>query len=80
VLCTYLRRVIAEEKDIDKAVSVVRWLMWLVDEDAGQQGSADNQTPRSGQGVVTWAEAIATMQRSVQSALDERGLPPVDFE
>jgi DNA repair protein REV1 len=80
VLCTYLRRVIAEEKDIDKAVSVVRWLMWLVDEDKGPQEFADNQSPRSGQGAVTWADAIATMQRSVQSALDVRGLPPVDFQ
>ena len=80
VLCKYLRRVISEEKDIDKAVSVVRWLMWLVDEDTGPRESADNQSPRSGQGVVTWTDAIATMQRSVQSALDERGLPPVDFE
>lgn len=80
ILCTYLRRVIAEEKDIDKAVSVVRWLMWLVDEDKGPQESADNQSPRSGQGVVTWADAIGTMQRTIQSALDQRGLPPVDFE
>jgi len=80
MLCTYLRRVIAEEKDIDKAVSVVRWLMWLVDEDRGPQESADNQSPRSGQGVVTWADAVMTMQSSVQSALGERGLGPVDFE
>ncbi|KAJ5661859.1 uncharacterized protein N7477_009475 [Penicillium maclennaniae] len=80
VLCTYLRRVVAEEKDIDKAVSVVRWLMWLVDEDKGSQDSAENQIPRSGQGVVTWADAIDTMQRSIQRALDRRGLPPVDFE
>ncbi|KAJ5125980.1 hypothetical protein N7526_008157 [Penicillium atrosanguineum] len=80
VLCTYLRRVVAEEKDIEKAVSVVRWLRWLFDEDQGPQESADNQSPKSGQGVVTWADAIGTMQRSIQSALDKRGLPPVDFE
>lgn len=83
VLCTYLQRVIAEEKDIDKAVSVVRWLMWLVDEDARGHGSVENQTPRSGQGlqgVVTWTDAIATMHRSVQGALEARGLPSVDFD
>lgn len=80
VLCTYLRRVIGEEKDIDKAVSVVRWLMWLVEEDAHQRDSGDNQTPPSGQGTVTWTEAIGTMQRNVQIALEARGLPPVEFE
>lgn len=78
-LCTYLRRVTSEEKDIDKAVSVVRWLMWLVDEDACQRGAGNNQTPPSGQGTVSWADAIATMQGSVQTALEMRGIPPVDF-
>lgn len=79
-LCTYLRRVIGDEKDIDKAVSVVRWLMWLVNEDACQRGAGDNQTPPSGQGAVSWADAIATMQESVQNALETRGMAPVDFE
>lgn len=75
-LCIYLRRVIAEEKDIDKAVSVVRWLMWLVD-DAGDRQS---RTPSTGQGTVTWTEAIGTMQRSAQAAVEARGLPAVEFE
>lgn len=79
-LCTYLRRVISEEGDIDKAVSVVRWLMWLVEEDASQRGAGDNQTPPSAQGTVSWADAIATMQNSVQTALETRRIPPVDFE
>ncbi|KAJ5168884.1 uncharacterized protein N7482_004478 [Penicillium canariense] len=84
VLCTYLRRVIAEEKDIDKAVSVVRWLMWLVGEHSLQRGSVENPSPPSGQsgqqGVVTWTDAIEIMQRGVQAALEARDLPPVDFD
>jgi DNA repair protein REV1 len=83
VLCVYLRRVIAEEKDIDKAVSVVRWLMWLVSEDSLSRNVVENQTPPSGQskqGVVTWQRAVGEMQHSVQTALEMRGLPPVDFD
>lgn len=77
-LCAYLRRVIGEEKDIDKSVSVVRWLMWLVHAETGQQ--RDNPSPPSGQGTVTWVETIKIMQRTVQTALEARGLPPVEFE
>jgi DNA repair protein REV1 len=83
VLCVYLRRVITEEKDIDKAVSVVGWLMWLVSEDSLHRDPMENQSPPSGQGeqgVVTWQDAIQTMQQSVQAALGVRGLPPVDFD
>ncbi|KAJ5089805.1 hypothetical protein N7532_008489 [Penicillium argentinense] len=81
VICTYIRRVTAEERDIDKAVSMVRWLMWLVSEDTSQGELTEAQPPKSGQGdAVTWADAIRTMQLSVQDALAGRGLPPVDFE
>ncbi|KAJ5619796.1 hypothetical protein N7510_003780 [Penicillium lagena] len=77
-LCTYLRRVTREEKDIDKAVSVVRWLVWLVG-DHNSQGTRGVAANRS-QGIVTWSEAVTMMQRSIQTAVEERGLPPVDFE
>jgi DNA repair protein REV1 len=83
VLCVYLRRVISEEKDIDKAVSVVRWLMWLMSEDSLHRTPVVSQSPPSGQGEqgdVTWTSAIGTMQQSVQAALEARGLPPVDFD
>ncbi|KAJ5720598.1 uncharacterized protein N7483_008532 [Penicillium malachiteum] len=77
-LCTYLRRVTTEEKDVDKAVSVVRWLMWLVDQDS-RQGEKDSKSQVE-EDVVTWPDAIRTMQSSVQSALEARGLPVVKFE
>ncbi|CAI7637564.1 unnamed protein product [Penicillium pancosmium] len=80
-LCTYLRCVISDEKDIDKAFSVVRWLVWLVGEHASPDDLVEKQPPRSAQSdIVTWADAIHVIQSAVQRALDERGLPSVDFE
>ena len=78
VLCSYLHRVVVEEKDLDKAISVVSWLSWLV-EDTEQQNHTSTQSPRSGQGTVAWAEAIEIMHKKIQKALDMRGLPPADF-
>ncbi|KAJ5094707.1 hypothetical protein N7456_010568 [Penicillium angulare] len=80
VLSTYLGRVIVDEKDIEKAVAVVRWLMWLIDRDNVGRAPIDNQTPRSEQGFVTWAEAIEMLQACVQTALEARGMFPVEFD
>lgn len=76
-LCTYLHRVISEEKDVHKAVSVVRWLMWLVDKDSREEEGPPESRPED---VVTWPESIRTMQESIRSALEARGLPAVKFE
>lgn len=76
-LCLYLRRVISEEDDVHKAVSVVRWLMWLVDKDPQQEKGPSESRPED---VVTWHESIVTMQESIQSALKAGGLPVVKFE
>ncbi|KAJ6088597.1 DNA repair protein Rev1 [Penicillium sp. IBT 16267x] len=80
VLCGYLGRVIVDEKDIEKAVAVVRWLMWLVGQDNVGRGPMENQSPRSEQGFVTWMEAIEILQTCINTALEVRGLPPVDFD
>jgi DNA repair protein REV1 len=77
-LCKYLSRVTLQEKDLDKAVSVVRWLMWLVADHSPQQGSETLQGSRSEENIP-WQEAIKAMQHSVQDALEQRGLAPVDF-
>ncbi|KAJ5776568.1 uncharacterized protein N7511_001579 [Penicillium nucicola] len=78
-LCTYLSSVTLKEKDLNKAVSVVRWLMWLVVEHSREQRLEEPHGSRP-EGTVTWDQAILTMQNSVQGALEERGVPPVDFE
>ncbi|OJJ45379.1 hypothetical protein ASPZODRAFT_134025 [Penicilliopsis zonata CBS 506.65] len=84
-LSKYLHRVIVEEKDIDKAVSVVNWTSWLIGRQ--QQPAEITPTPRSSNGsfsssldVVAWDRALASLQETVVSALEERGLPPVDFD
>lgn len=84
-LSEYLTRVVADEKDVDKAVSVVTWLMWLVDDAKGKtprpSGKASS-TPGSSEGtqnVVTWEDAVRSLQQSVQDGLKERNMPPVEF-
>ncbi|MCJ1251643.1 deoxycytidyl transferase [Trapelia coarctata] len=63
-LVVYLRRVIVEEKDMSKAVSVVRWLDWVIDQ---------------GDGAQFWAGALKHVQEGVQLAVKERGLGMVVF-
>lgn len=77
-LCIYLRRVTTEEKDVEKAVSVVRWLMWLVDQDSSELNTQSET--QSEDEVVCWSDAIKSMQGSIQSAVEARGLPAVSFE
>ncbi|KAJ5759642.1 hypothetical protein N7520_006798 [Penicillium odoratum] len=75
-LCTYLRRVVLDENDVNKAVSVVRWLMLLVDKDSRQECQLESRP----EDTMTWPESIKTMQTSIQTALEERGLPAVNFK
>lgn len=63
-LVVYLRRVIVEEKDMSKAVSVVRWLDWVIDQGGGAQ---------------FWADALKQVQEGVQLAVKERDLGKVVF-
>ncbi|KAA8644468.1 putative DNA damage repair protein Mus42 [Aspergillus tanneri] len=81
-LARYLQRVVADEKDINKAVSVVSWLMWLINDgkeqpsgSSGQQGSLYGRS----QGVIHWDNAVRRLQESIQEGLSERNLPPVEF-
>lgn len=88
-LGAYLRRVVVEEKDIDKAVSVVRWLMWVVGDGRGRLGergsgavdtTGDGSDVWTSQGCMMWEEALGSLQDNVRDAVVERGLSPiVDF-
>lgn len=80
VLCDYLRLVIVEEHDIDKAVSVARWLIWLEGENVSQGGPFEVSEPPSRQGLTSWTEAIGAVHASIQAALESRGLPPADLD
>lgn len=68
---TYLCRVISEEEDVEKAVSVVRWLMWLACKNPNLEPEAE---------AMTWAGAIGILQEAIQGALETEGLPVVDFQ
>ncbi|KAL8636118.1 MAG: hypothetical protein Q9228_006450, partial [Teloschistes exilis] len=63
-LVKYVQRVVKEEKDMGKAVGVVRWLVWLVGEAGGAVGRY-------------WAGAMARIEAGVQEAVRERGLGEV---
>ena len=60
----YLRRVIVDEGNMEKAVAVVKWLVWLVD------NGADN----SHNGTKAWNEALINLKEKVQLAVEGRGL------
>ncbi|KAL1877208.1 deoxycytidyl transferase [Paecilomyces lecythidis] len=83
-LSKYLRRVVLEEKDIDKAVSVTDWLGWLIS-DARENtkestASSTSETKDAhAQSYQAWTTALDMVQESVQAAVQERGLPPVEF-
>ncbi|KAL6714439.1 deoxycytidyl transferase [Lecanora helva] len=66
-LVKYLHRVVVEEGNMDKAVSVGKWMAWVVDE--GAEGV------RHG----AWRDAVSKTQLGVQKAIKERGLGEVEF-
>ena len=70
-LVKYLKAVVVEERDMEKAVAIVKWVGWLHDE-----GGEDLNPSIKGR----WDTAIQTLQQGVQEAVSERGLAPVSFE
>lgn len=59
----YLVRVVADERDLEKVVGVVRWLRWLV-------GDCNRYVV----GKNNWEGAIKGIERKIQEAVQERGL------
>ncbi|KAL8667464.1 MAG: hypothetical protein Q9202_000680 [Teloschistes flavicans] len=66
-LAGYLKRVVKEERDMGKAVAVVRWLRWLVEEE-----EEEDEADPAGKGG--WRDAVKRVEGSVQEAVGERGL------
>lgn len=71
-LVKYLGKVVGEEGDMEKAVSVGRWLGRVVDEGVGDGGGKVG-------GDLVWKEAVGRVQEGVQRAVQERGLGRVEF-
>ncbi|MCJ1281774.1 deoxycytidyl transferase [Xylographa opegraphella] len=63
-LVAYLRRVIIDENDMAKAVSVAKWLGWIIGQSSG---------------AAYWDKSLKTVQEGIQLAVKERGLGMVDF-
>ncbi|KAI1162246.1 impB/mucB/samB family protein [Nemania serpens] len=66
----YLAKVIVEERDMDKAQKLVRWLDFLIDEDE----SAEHP------GKTAWRVVVRDIKQEVDKALQSRGLGPLDIE
>ncbi|KAL4820455.1 hypothetical protein BDW67DRAFT_95390 [Aspergillus spinulosporus] len=94
-LAVYLKRVVSEERDVEKAVSLVKWLVWLVEDERGNGSANDgasisaSSTVGTGkesldgvprtQGAISWDEALKCLKDGVLEGLEERGMPAVDF-
>lgn len=68
VLEKYLTRVIGEERDMEKAVKIVRWLDLVVVQDG-----------RPGKGQDAWYKTVSGIKDVVQTAVKKRGLGPLDL-
>ncbi|KAI1443100.1 impB/mucB/samB family protein [Annulohypoxylon stygium] len=66
----YLVRVVVEEKDMDKALKLVKWLDYLV-EDSGDEIEYS--------GKEAWREVVGHVKQEVQNAVKSRGLGPLDI-
>ncbi|KAL7925053.1 hypothetical protein ACQKWADRAFT_284931 [Trichoderma austrokoningii] len=68
VLERYLVKVIKEERDLSKAVSLIKWLSVVVDQDR-----ADSRGRRA------WKLAVGGIKAAMQAAVEERGLAPLQI-
>lgn len=69
-LVKYLKLVVGEERDVGKAVSVVKWVSWIQ-----ENGSEDlDLAVRAG-----WEEVIEKLKSGVNDAATARGMAKVDF-
>ncbi|KAH0290292.1 DNA repair protein [Aureobasidium namibiae CBS 147.97] len=71
-LVTYLVAVVKQERDVDKAVKVARWLSFVIEQEVLESGVGEDV--KEG-----WGQACMDVKKSVQDAIVARGLPEVDF-
>ncbi|KAI1979292.1 deoxycytidyl transferase [Ophidiomyces ophidiicola] len=79
-LAKYLRRVILEERDVAKAVAVVKWLDWLLDSSDDTDEDADGLSEaEQSKSLDAWKSALHRIRGDVNAAVGQRGLPLVEF-
>jgi DNA repair protein REV1 len=67
-LVKYLGKVVQEERDLRKAVGVVKWLEWIV-------GDLDDDVDER-----KWVEALGRVREGVAAAAKERGVGALSFD
>jgi DNA repair protein REV1 len=68
VLERYLVKVIKEERDLSKAVALIKWLSVVVDQDG-----VDSRGRRA------WKLTVSGIKVAMQAAVEERGLAPLQI-
>jgi DNA repair protein REV1 len=71
-LVTYLVAVVKQERDVDKAVKMARWLGLVVEQEVLDKEVVDDV--KEG-----WGQACVDVRTGVQDAIVARGLPEVEF-
>ena len=69
-LVAHLGKVVGEERDLGKAVAIVKWMEWVVGEGVEEDGMVDRGK---------WEGALRRVREGVQEAVRARGLGPVEF-
>lgn len=64
----YLIKVIKEERDLEKATALVKWLDILVEQDGTQD-----------RGLRVWRETVKGIKDIVQNAMKQRGMAPLNI-
>ncbi|KAL7789433.1 hypothetical protein V8C37DRAFT_386507 [Trichoderma ceciliae] len=68
VLERYLVKVIKEERDLNKAVALIKWLSVVIDQDGVKS-----------RGRRAWKLAVNGIKAAMQAAVEERGLAPLQI-
>ncbi|KAM0493820.1 hypothetical protein ACHAP8_009042 [Fusarium lateritium] len=68
VLEKFLERVVQEERDLEKATKLVKWLDVLVEQDG-----------RKGRGQEVWRRSVEGIKVIVQQTVKQRGMAPLKF-
>ena len=71
-LCNYLKSVVVDERNMRKAVDLVRWVAHTI-----RGGPSSLSTSKQS---LDWAEALEIIEGAVNDAVRSRGLGEVDFE
>ena len=79
-LAKYLASVVLDERDMKKAVSVVKWIGWVVGEGQAGENEGDEMECDEPLAKNRWQQALHKAKRAVIDAVRVRGLGDVDLD